>query len=86
MPSVAAALEDVRSTGAPITDDAVRAALVGAGVDEDSIQTDGAQGSFAFGAAVAGGGCIHGGITAEAVTVELGGFIADGGCLAMVGH
>jgi len=81
-----ASLEALRTSGATITEEAVRSALVEAGVDGDSIQTDGVEGSFAFGAAVAGGGCIHGGITPEGVSVEIGGFIADGGCLAMVGH
>lgn len=83
---VTTALTGLRSSGAALTDDAVRAALAAAGVAEEHIQTTGSEGAIAFGAAVAGGGCIFGGVTAEAATVEVGGYIMDGGCLAMVGH
>jgi hypothetical protein len=57
-----------------------------AGVRKDAIQTDGPTGSIAYGAAIDGGGCVFGGVTVQTVSAEAGGFIMDGGCLAMIGH
>lgn len=71
----------------PPTESAVVAALVSVGVVGDEVQTTGGHGTgVAFGASV-GGGCLTGGVreTGE-VTVETGGFIRDGGCLALSGH
>lgn len=83
---VTAALTELRNSGATLTEDAVGAALVNAGVIEKHIQMLGGARAIAFGAAVDGGGCVFGSITAETVTVDVGGFIMDGGCLAMIGH
>lgn len=80
------ALTALRVSGVPITDQAVRTALTSAGVREDAIQTGGSTGSIAYGAAIDGGGCVFGGVTVETVSAEAGGFIMDGGCLAMIGH
>jgi hypothetical protein len=63
--------------------DAVRAALLGAGVP-DNIQTDAGSG-VAFGADV-GGACLFGGVGPNGVEVEAGGYIRDGGCLVISGH
>ena len=74
---VSAALETLDRSA--LTEDAVRAAILGAGV-EDAVQLTGDERAYAFGAAVPGG-CVYGQIDQTAVTVELGGFIYDGGCL-----
>ena len=83
---VTTALTELRATGAALSEDGVRAALVDAGVAAADIQALGGFDSVAFGAAVDGGGCVFGSVSAEVVTVDVGGFIMDGGCLAMVGH
>lgn len=76
---VTAALEALRASGGAITERAVAEALSGAGV-EGVPQTRAAAGDVLFGTAV-GGGCLFGAVTPEAVSVEVGGFILDGGCL-----
>lgn len=42
--------------------------------------------AVAFGAAAPEGGCIFGEVSADVLTVEIGGIIMDGGCLPAVGH
>ena len=74
---VRAALESLDRTA--LTAEAVEAAILGAGV-EGSVQLVGDERAYAFGAAVPGG-CVYGQVDQAAVTVELGGFILDGGCL-----
>lgn len=76
---VTAALEELRASGRPLEESDVAAALAEAGVDA-SPQLRSAAGDVLFGAAV-GGGCVYGAVTPEAVTVQVGGFIMDGGCL-----
>ena len=62
----------------PITEDAVRTALLDAGASD--VQLRASAGAVLFGAGVAGG-CLYGAVDENAVSVELGGFILDGGCL-----
>ncbi len=76
---VRAALEELRAAGEPLSEAAVGEALASAGVREVP-QTRAAAGDVLFGVAV-GGGCLYGAVTPEAVSVEVGGFIMDGGCL-----
>lgn len=83
---VTAALEAVRVSSAGISEPAVRAALVEAGVAEADIQSYERNGDVPFGVAVTGGGCLFGAVTPEGVQVEVGGFIMDGGCLPAPGH
>jgi|TARA_B100000678_G_scaffold118757_1_gene99623 hypothetical protein len=83
---VTAALEAVRVSSAGISETAVRAALVEAGVTEANIQSYERNGDVPFGVAVVGGGCLFGAVTPEGVQVEVGGFIMDGGCLPAPGH
>lgn len=75
-----AALETVR-TGGDISSSSITTAVMDAGLPAP--QLVGAAGSFAFGVAAPEGGCLFGGVTADAVTVEVGGYIMDGGCLPM---
>ncbi|MFS0867620.1 hypothetical protein AB3M83_09880 [Microbacterium sp. 179-B 1A2 NHS] len=58
---------------------AVRAVLERAGLT--AVQTRAAAGDVLFGAMPPGGGCVYGAVEAEAVTVDAGGVIMDGGCL-----
>lgn len=46
-----------------------------------SVQTRESAGHVLFGAVAATGGCVFGAVTPEAVTIDVGGGIADGGCL-----
>lgn len=73
-----AALESVRTAGAPFTEEAVRAALESAGIRDVQVRAD--YGRILFGAGVSGG-CVYGSLDESSVTVELGGYILDGGCL-----
>ena len=75
--SVAAALEGLDRSA--LTEESVTTAITGAGV-EGSVQLLGDERAYAYGAAVAGG-CVFGQEDQTAVSVELGGFIRDGGCL-----
>ncbi|CAM3807695.1 hypothetical protein OCAE111667_26700 [Occultella aeris] len=77
VPAVTEALEQLRLAG-PATEDDVRAALESLGLA--SVQTRSGAG-IAFGAAAPEGGCVFGAVEADAVTVEVGGVIMDGGCL-----
>ena len=74
----------------PITEAAIVTALTEAGFARDSIQTifaDRADGaSVAFGIASEFGGGGFGGGSGRGTTVAAGGYILDGGCLAMTGH
>ncbi len=85
-----AALQPFTNGTAAVTEAAIVAAFVGAGFDRDSIQTvfaDQSDGpSVAFGIEADFGGCIFGGVSATESAVHAGGFILDGGCLALSGH
>ncbi len=80
---VRAALETLRTSGA-ISVEAVEDAFADAGID--GVQTIGDERAVAFGAAAPEGGCIFGEVSADVLTVEIGGIIMDGGCLPAVGH
>jgi hypothetical protein len=81
---VRAALESLRTSGA-ISVEAVEDAFADAGI-AGGIQTIGDERAVAFGAAAPEGGCIFGEVSADVLTVEIGGIIMDGGCLPAVGH
>ncbi len=78
-----AALETLRTSGT-ISVEAVEDAFADAGIA--GIQTIGDERAVAFGAAAPEGGCIFGEVSADVLTVEIGGIIMDGGCLPAVGH
>ena len=80
---VLAALEALR-TGGEVTVDGVERTLEEAGLSD--VQVLGSDGRVAFGAKGPAGGCLFGGATTDVVTVEVGGYIRDGGCLANEGH
>ncbi|WP_312172021.1 hypothetical protein [Microbacterium sp.] len=80
---VRAALETLRTSGT-ISVEAVEDAFADAGIA--GIQTIGDERAVAFGAAAPEGGCIFGEVSADVLTVEIGGIIMDGGCLPAVGH
>lgn len=70
----------------PASADDVERALGSVGLDEHSVQTDDAGNGVRFGAST-GGGCVKGSVSLDGiVNVSTGGFILDGGCLAMSGH
>lgn len=71
-------LEDVRTSGT-ITADVVTQIIEDAGLPQPQFREEG--GTVLFGVAAPDGGCVFGAVTPEAVTVEVGGYIADGGCL-----
>ncbi|MGU3643454.1 hypothetical protein ACLBXX_00685 [Microbacterium sp. C23T] len=71
-------LQALQATGA-VTEDAVRNALEKAGAA--AIETRVVGDSLLFGAEVSGG-CVYGSVgTSGAVSIDLGGLNADGGCL-----
>jgi len=78
VPAVTEALEQLRLAG-PATEDEVRATLESLGLA--SVRTRSGAGDVLFGASAPEGGCLFGAVEAEAVTVEVGGVIMDGGCL-----
>lgn len=88
---VSAAQAELAALGADADANDVRAALVSAGVEESGIQIIEETGRIRFGATYSGGGdlvaeCLYGEVSGASVTVETGGLVADGGCLAMDGH
>ncbi|WP_456286135.1 hypothetical protein M1D46_16580 [Microbacterium sp. JZ70] len=72
-------LEALRTSGEPVTADAVVDLLEAEGLS--SVQTREGAGHVLFGAVAATGGCVFGAVAPEAVTIDVGGGIADGGCL-----
>jgi hypothetical protein len=84
------ALEPFALPGATVTESAVIDALVDAGFTRNSIQTlvaERADGtSVALGISADFGGCLFGGVSVRGLELDAGGYILDGGCLAMVGH
>ncbi len=84
------ALEPFALPGAEVTESAVIEALVDAGFSRSGIQTlvaDRADGtSVALGISADFGGCLFGGVSVRGLEIDAGGYILDGGCLAMVGH
>jgi len=77
------ALETLRTSG-DLSVDAVEDAIADAGLSD--IQIIGDDRAVAFGVAAPEGGCIFGEVSADVLTVEVGGIIMDGGCLPAVGH
>lgn len=80
--SLAPLVEDVRARlgAVPAGDEAAaRAALEDAGLT--AVQSRSGAGDVLFGAVPPDGGCVYGAVEPDAVTVEVGGFIMDGGCL-----
>lgn len=73
-------LESSRSQDDVSIDNAV-AAIEAVGLVDIQIRDN--YGALLFGAPGPAGGCIFGEVSEEAVVVETGGFIMDGGCLAM---
>lgn len=73
-------LESLRSQN-EVSIDNVVAAIEAVGLVDVQIRDD--YGDLLFGAPGPAGGCIFGEVSDEAVLVETGGFIMDGGCLAM---
>ncbi len=84
------ALEPFALPGATVTESAVIEALASAGFSRSGIQTlvaerdDGT--SVALGISADFGGCLFGGVSVRGLELDAGGYILDGGCLAMVGH
>lgn len=72
------ALDALRTSG-DISTDAVVAVMTDAGLT--STQTIGDQRGVAFGVVGPKGGCIFGEVSADALIIEAGGYIMDGGCL-----
>jgi type IV pilus biogenesis protein CpaD/CtpE len=81
--SVRVGLETLRTSGG-LSIDAVEEVFADAGIA--AVQTIGDERAVAFGAAAPEGGCIFGEVSADLLTVEIGGVIMDGGCLPAVGH
>lgn len=89
LPEVRAALDPL-ATGDPVAHEDVVDALVDAGfesvqVSEGTAATDVGPTTLGVGVGVPGG-CVYGAVGPEGVTLEAGGPIADGGCLAMPAH
>lgn len=88
MPAVRAALDPV-ADGSAVDADEVATALAAAGFETVQVVGTTASGEVAttvgVGVAVPGG-CVFGGVAPDAVTLEAGGPIADGGCLEMPAH
>lgn len=78
MADVRAALEALRAAGG-LSTAAVADALADVGLP--GAQTLGDARAVAYGVDGPEGGCIFGEVSADAVTVEVGGYIMDGGCL-----
>jgi len=76
---VLTALEAVRESG-DIDVDAVTAALEEVGFTAPEVR--GSDWQVLFGMSGPAGGCLFGDLTSDAVTVNTGGYILDGGCLA----
>ncbi|MGO1287296.1 MAG: DUF6993 domain-containing protein [Cellulosimicrobium funkei] len=88
VPAVRAALDPV-ADGSAVDADEVATALAAAGFETVQVVGTTASGEVAttvgVGVAVPGG-CVFGGVAPDAVTLEAGGPIADGGCLEMPAH
>jgi len=76
--TVRAALEGLRAAG-DVTVDQVQDVLISAGLADPFVRED--YGDVLFGVNGPKGGCIFGEVSAEAVVVDVGGYILDGGCL-----
>lgn len=86
--AVKAGLADLQDSSS-LTAEAVREVLAGAGLTPEGIQTLGDAGSVAFGAILPAevtsssmAACLFGEVATDRLTVEVGGLVQDGGCLA----
>jgi hypothetical protein len=79
------ALTAWRDTGPALTEDGARDVFAEAGFDVEVVEVRESQGEVLFGVGI-DGGCVFGALTPDAVAVDVGGYIMDGGCLAAVGH
>lgn len=71
-------LESLRTSGA-VSVDAVEQAITDGGLEHPQVRDD--HGDVLFGVGGPEGGCVFGAMTVDAVSVEVGGYIMDGGCL-----
>lgn len=71
-------LEALRASG-ELSGDAVGKVLTDAGLTSPYVRGD--YRGVLFGAEGPEGGCVFGEVSADAVTIEAGGYIRDGGCL-----
>lgn len=76
--TVRADLEELRAAGG-VTVEQVQDVLIAAGLADAFVRED--YGDVLFGVNGPKGGCIFGEVSAEAVVVDVGGYILDGGCL-----
>jgi hypothetical protein len=88
VPAVQAALEPL-ADGSAVTGDEVWDTLVAAGYEHVQVSDKNASGDLVpvvgVGVGVPGG-CVYGAVAPDAVTLDAGGPIADGGCLEMPSH
>ncbi|MBT2533245.1 hypothetical protein J7E83_14170 [Arthrobacter sp. ISL-48] len=83
---IAPAQEALGKIPLPATQEGVKNALASVGLSRSDVQTDESGRGVRFGVS-AGGGCLNGFVGNEGqLQVGTGGFILDGGCLAMSGH
>ncbi|WP_422213499.1 hypothetical protein [Microbacterium sp.] len=76
--SLGTAMEALRSSGT-FSEQTVAQVISDAGLPHPQVRED--DGDVLFGVAGPEGGCLFGAVTPEAVSIELGGYIMDGGCL-----
>ena len=84
--SASAALQELRESGAQLDEATLRSALAQAGLSDSSIEMRGDDATLLFGATYGTPGestasCVYGAVSGDAVTIEVGGLIMDGGCL-----
>lgn len=72
-------LEELREGGL-VDRSAVQSALADAGLAGAQVRED--DGAILIGVMTPSGGCVFGEVTADTVSVEVGGLIQDGRCLA----
>ncbi|MDF2806299.1 MAG: hypothetical protein K0S43_1245 [Cellulosimicrobium sp.] len=88
VPAVQAALEPL-ADGSAVTGDEVWDTLASAGFENVQVSDTNASGDLVpvvgVGVSVPGG-CVYGAVAPDAVTLDAGGPIADGGCLEMPAH
>lgn len=76
--AIRASLDALRSSGG-VSVDAVTKGIADAGLTGIRVRGEGAR--VLFGAEAPAGGCVYGEVSADALMVDIGGMIMDGGCL-----
>jgi hypothetical protein len=76
--AVTTALDEVRTAGT-LDEVGVHDALISAGLSDVQLHSE--PGRILFGAIGPVGGCVYGQISEDDLSVDVGGFIMDGGCL-----